>query len=184
VFVIAGATLKRRKGLAWKSARGRRARQSGNGVFREVGNRSEAVLAKRFARYGLKINAEKTRMERFGRPPRGGAKAEDKPETFDFLGFTHYWGISRQGNPVVKKENAKGRFTRALRAIKEWGWKNRHMALKEQQSKLNELRWQVAKLWRKWLARRNRSKGPNWQQFVSMLQAFPLTPARVIHSRM
>ena len=41
---------------------------------------------------GLKINEEKTRLVRFGRPPRGGgAGGGGKPETFDFLGFTHYW---------------------------------------------------------------------------------------------
>ena len=50
-----------------------------------------AVIAKRFARFGLKINAEKTRLVRFGRPPRGGGGSGDKPGTFDFLGFTHYW---------------------------------------------------------------------------------------------
>ena len=170
----------------------------------EDARKVERVIAKRFARYGLKINAQKTRLVRFGRPPRGGAGAQGKPETFDFLGFTHYWGQSRQGHSVVKKETAKGRFTRALRAIKEWGWEHRHQPLKEQQRKLNEklrghdayygvtgnhrmlqrLRWEVAKRWRKWLARRNRGRGPNWQQFGSILQAFPLTPARVIHSRM
>ena len=37
----------------------------------------------------LKINTEKTRLVRFGRPPRNGG-AGDKPETFNFLGFTHY----------------------------------------------------------------------------------------------
>ena len=63
------------------------------------------VIAKRFSRYGLKIHAGKTRMERLGRPPRGGARTGEKPETFDFLGFTHYWGKSRQGKPVVKKVN-------------------------------------------------------------------------------
>jgi hypothetical protein len=47
---------------------------------------------KRFARFGLKINAEKTRLVRFWRPPRGGGGSGGKPETFDFLGFTHYWG--------------------------------------------------------------------------------------------
>jgi len=107
------------------------------------------------------------------------------------------------GHPVVKKQTACGRFTRALRAIKEWGWKHRHEPLKAQQCKLNEklrghdayygvtgnhrmlqrLRWEVAKLWRKWLARRNRGNEPNWQRFGAMLQAFPLTPARVIHSQ-
>jgi hypothetical protein len=132
------------------------------------------VIEKRFARYGLKINAEKTRLVRFKRPPRGGAGQGDKPGTFDFLGFTLYWGKARSGNNVVKKQTARKRFTRAVRAIKEWGWKNRHLSLKEQQCKLNEklrghdayygvtgnfrmlqcLRWEVAKTRRKWLQSR------------------------------
>lgn len=168
----------------------------------EDAQKVQRVIAKRFARFGLKINAQKTRLVRFERPSRGGARPEEKAETFDFLGFTLYWGKSRQGFQVVKRKTACGRFTRALRTIKEWGWQNRHLPLKEQQCKLNEklrghdayygvtgnhrmlqrLRWEVAKLWRKWLARRNRGNGPNWQQFTSMLRVFPLTPARVVHS--
>jgi len=166
----------------------------------------QRVLPKRFARYGLKINEEKTRLVRFGRPSRGdGAGGGGKPETFDFLGFTHYWGKSRRGNHVVQKQTAKSRFHRTLRSIREWGWTNRHLPLKEQQHKLNQklrghdayygvtgnyrmlakLRWQVAKLWRKWLGRRNRgSKPPGWQQFDDMLRVFPLIPAKIVHSAM
>ena len=48
--------------------------------------------------------------------------------------------------------------------------------------KLHELRWQVAKLWRKWLARRNRGNRTSWERFQSVLCAFPLTQARVVHS--
>ncbi len=62
----------------------------------------QRVIAKRFARFGLKINTEKTRLVRFGRPSRAGGTG-DKPETFDFLGFTHYWGASsgiRPGGPI------------------------------------------------------------------------------------
>jgi hypothetical protein len=65
-------------------------------------------------------NTEKTRLVRFGRPSRAGGTG-DKPETFDFLGFTHYWGMSQKGNQVVMKKTAKGRFRRTLQAIKEWG---------------------------------------------------------------
>jgi hypothetical protein len=47
---------------------------------------------------------------------------------------------------------------------------------------LSKLRWAVAKLWRKWLGRRNRGKPKNWQQFYELLRVFPLTPARIVHS--
>jgi len=164
----------------------------------------QKVIAKRFARFGLEINTEKTRLVRFGRPPRGGGGSGGKPETFDFLGFTHYWGKSRKGHNVVKKKTAAARFRRTLRAIREWGLKNRHLPMKVQQHKLNQklrghdayygvtdnyrmlskLRWQVAKLWRMWLGRRNRGEPPNWEQFQGMLRVFPLTPARIVHSRM
>jgi RNA-directed DNA polymerase len=163
------------------------------------------VMALRFARFGLKINEEKTRLVRFGRPPRdggGGAGGAGEPETFDFLGFTHYWGKSRRGNNVVMKKTAKARFRRVVRSIREWGWENRHLPLREQHRQLNKklqghdgyygvtgnfrmlskLRWAVAKLWRKWLGRRNRGKPKNWQQFHELLRVFPLTPARIVHS--
>ena len=72
----------------------------------------QRVIAKRFARFGLEINTEKTRLVRFGRPPRGGGGSGGKPETFDFLGFTHYWGKSRKGRQAVKKKTAAVRFRR------------------------------------------------------------------------
>jgi len=120
-----------------------------------------------------------------------------------FLGFTHYWGKSRNGHSVVKKKTAAGRFRRTLRSIWEWWLKNRHLPMKVQQHKLNQkllghdayygvtgnyrmlskLRWQVAKLWRMWLGRRNRGGPPNWEKFQGMLRVFPLTPARIVHSR-
>ena len=164
----------------------------------------QRVIVKRFARYGLKINTGKTRLVRFKRPPRGGGGSGDKPESFDFLGFTHYWGRSRKGHNVVMKKTAATRFRRTLRKIREWGLKHRHLPMKEQQHKLNEklrghdayfgitgnfrmlsqLRCEVAKLWRKWLVRRNRGKSPNWEKFQAMLRTFPLLPARIVHSSM
>jgi len=96
------------------------------------------VIGKRFARFGLKINEHKTRLVGFKRPSHRKGCGEPRPETFDFLGFTHYWAKSRNGYYVVKKRTARGRYTRALKAIKEWGWKNRHLPLKSQQLKLNE----------------------------------------------
>jgi group II intron reverse transcriptase/maturase len=162
------------------------------------------VIEKRFARYGLKINVEKTRLVRFKRPPFEGDDSEGGPGTFDFLGFTAYWGRSRHGFNVVLLKTAGSRFTRALRTIKEWGWANRHLPLKEQQRVLNEklrghdayygitgnhrmlhqLRWEVQKVWKRWLARRNRGRAQNWEQFQALLRTFPLTPARVVHSRL
>jgi RNA-directed DNA polymerase len=156
------------------------------------------VIGKRLGKYGLEINEGKTRMVRFGRPVQGG----ENPGTFDFLGFTHYWGKSRRGYNVVLKKTSSSRFRRALKNIKEWGYKNNHLPLAEQQRKLNEklrghdayygvtgnyrmlsqLREEVAKLWYKWLRRRNRGKSGNWEKFQARLRTFPLQPPRIVHS--
>jgi group II intron reverse transcriptase/maturase len=59
------------------------------------------VLPKRFGKYGLTLHPDKTRLVPFGRPCRPSARSSSgpptRPGTFDFLGFTHYWGRGREG---------------------------------------------------------------------------------------
>ena len=63
------------------------------------------VLPKRFEKYGLKIHPEKTKMIMYGKPSRTVKKSGR--ETFDFLGFTHYWSRSRKGFWVIKRKTRK-----------------------------------------------------------------------------
>jgi len=84
--------------------------------------RVEAVLGKRFGKYGLALHEEKTRLVEFRRPREGG----NQPGSFDFLGFTHYWGKSRKGNWVVQRKTAKDRLRRAVRRVYMWCKKHRH----------------------------------------------------------
>jgi group II intron reverse transcriptase/maturase len=170
-------------------------------------NKSDAesmleALRGRFAAYGLQIHPEKTRLVQFKRPSKYPNKREPKPETFDFLGFTHYWGKSLKGNNVVHRKTSAKRFRRSLKAIKEWGWKHRHMSLKEQQEQINRklsghygyygitgnlrslsrLRHEVHKHWRRWLGRRTRGGPMNWNRFNGLLRNYPLIPPKIIHS--
>ena len=162
------------------------------------------VLPKRFAKYGLTIHPEKTRMVRFARPH--DEPPEDhkrvKRETFSFLGFTHYWGKSRNGNWIIKRNTEKGRFARALKKVSEWCKKNRHLPINEQQAQLTRklkghyayfgitgnsrllanFRHQVIRVWRKWLSRRSRLGGISWEKFILLIQRYPLPPARIMHS--
>jgi hypothetical protein len=82
------------------------------------------VLPKRFGKYGLSIHPDKTRLVPFARPQerkgRGGPQGGNQLRTFDFLGFTHYWGISRRNYAVVKKRTAASRIRRFAKAIGEW----------------------------------------------------------------
>ena len=89
------------------------------GVAREDdARRIMDVLPKRMSKYGLTVHPEKTRLVRFQPPQADDSETEDRdppgPTTFDFLGFTHYWGRSRQGAWVVKRKTAKSRLKRAL----------------------------------------------------------------------
>ncbi|MEZ4253583.1 MAG: group II intron reverse transcriptase/maturase [Polyangiales bacterium] len=70
------------------------------------------VLPKRFGRFGLTLHPTKTRLVKFTRP-RPGRDGDDRPGSFDFLGFRHHWGTSRRGKGVIKRRTSPSRFSRA-----------------------------------------------------------------------
>jgi len=90
-----------------------------------------AVLPRRFGRYGLTIHPEKTKLVKFGKPPKKGQPGP-KNETFDFLGFTHYWAKSRRGYWVIKRKTARKRQRRSIKSLWQWCKENRHLPLEEQ----------------------------------------------------
>lgn len=160
------------------------------------------TLPKRFAKYGLAIHPDKTRLVPFGKPSDQRVPSdESKPGTFDFLGFTHYWGRSRRGYWVIKRKTAATRLRRSLRAISDWCRVARHIPLADQQAQLaRKLRGhyqyygitgnsaslgcfarEVNRLWFKWLRRRHRVR-PSWAWFQRLLARFPLPPPVVVHS--
>lgn len=161
------------------------------------------VLPKRFGRYGLTLHPEKTRLVRFRRPASAsGTRRGSRPGTFDLLGFTHYWGRSRRGDMVVKRQTAASRFRRALKGVSAWCQKFRHYSIVEQQRALNSklrghygyygvignhralqrFRFCVAVIWRKWLDHRSQRARMNWARFNALLRRYPLAPPRVAQS--
>ena len=156
------------------------------------------LLAKRFAKFGLRLHPEKTRLLYF-RPPRTGTPPA---QTLDLLGFTHYWAKSRRGRWVIKRKTAKDRFRRALRAAAQWCRRVRHLPLVEQHQRLvrklkghyayygisgnlQALRtfcFRVTRVWIKWLGRRSQRARLSWEQARKLLMRFPLPPARIVHS--
>ena len=83
------------------------------------------VLPKRLGRFGLTMQPEKSRLVRFVRPRFGWRAGQDgdrfpPPGPFDFLGFTHYWCIGRNGSWVLKRKTAKDRLRRSLTAVNRW----------------------------------------------------------------
>ena len=89
------------------------------GVAREDdAQRIMDVLPKRMSKYGLTVHPEKTRLVRFEPPQADDSETEERdppgPRTFDFLGFTHYWGRSQRGAWVVKRKTANSRLKRCV----------------------------------------------------------------------
>jgi group II intron reverse transcriptase/maturase len=163
------------------------------------------VIPQRFGKYGLTVHPTKTKLVRFRHPSSGKDRNEspdDRPGTFDLLGFTHYWARSRNGYWVVKLKTAKDRFTRAVRSIDHWCRDNRHLPIQEQHKKLNEkLRGhyayygvtgnsaalarflhEVGPRWRRWLNRRNNIRSMTWERFLVILRRYPLAPNRAVRS--
>lgn len=160
--------------------------------------RVEAVLAKRFGKYGLELHPVKTHLVDFRSPWRGG----NGEGTFDFLGFTHHWGVSRKGRPTVVRKTAKDRLRRALKRIALWCRRNMHRKVDEQHAALSRkltghyayygitgnyrslyrFKDVVVRLWRQSLNRRSDKKSMPWKRMKRMLRLRPLPQPRVVHS--
>lgn len=169
-------------------------------VFASEGDakRVMEVLPKRFAKYGLSLHPEKTKLVDFKRPDSRG----NGPGSFDLLGVTHFWGKSRKGRWVVQRKTAKDRFTRALKRVAEWCRMHRHLPVKAQHHALcrklaghnqyygitgnyralSRFYRKVLEVWRKWLARRSQRAKMTWERFNRMLQSRPLPRPYVVHS--
>lgn len=91
-----------------------------------------AVLPKRFAKYGLTLQPEKTKLIDLN-DKRGGGWGR----SFDFLGFTHFLSRSRKGSMVLKRKTSSKRLTRAISNVSDYIKKNRHMKLSDLVAALN-----------------------------------------------
>jgi RNA-directed DNA polymerase len=164
-----------------------------------------STLPKRFARFGLRLHPDKTKLVDFRRPRgRNDSKdgAEKEAEAFDFLGFTHYWGKSLKGRWVIKRKTAKSRLARAIKAVHTWCKENMHLPIPEQQSALNRklqghcgyygitgnsaslsrYRYCMVHSWWRSLNRRNRKRSMTWPLFTKLLERYPIKSAKAVHS--
>lgn len=172
--------------------------------YREDAEKVKNVLSKRFAKYGLTLHPEKTRLLEFGRYAEEGAKRQGKkkPGPFDFLGLTHICARSRRGKFTVHVRTMRKRLRRSLTAVGEWCQQHRHMPVDEQQKTLNaKLRGHyqyygrptnsqsllkfyrgVVRIWRKWLNRRTRGNRMTWERYKQLLRRYPLLSPQIRHS--
>ncbi len=160
--------------------------------------RVNAVLGKRFERYGLALHPDKTRLLAFARP-RAWQRGGKGPGTFDFLGFTFYWRRTRRGRWVMWCKTRHARLRRAKQSIAEWCRRHRHLPVKAQHAALTRrlvghfnyfgvngnfrsLACLVAvtqRVWFKWLRRRSQRRRLTWERFALLLERFPLPRPRI-----
>jgi RNA-directed DNA polymerase len=160
-------------------------------------------LQRRFERFGLRLHPNKTRLIEFGRyaAERRAARGLGKPETFDFLGFTHYCGTTRKGTFTIRRKSVAKRMRAKLQEIKTqlkrrmhdavievggWlrtvvrGWFNYH-AIPGNSNCLNQFRTQVQRLWLRTLrSRSQKGRCWTWERMRRLIHRW-LPTARILH---
>lgn len=160
-----------------------------------------AVLGQRLLRYGLELHPKKTRLIPFSKKEAEKVRLRGAtPATFNFLGFTHYFGLSRKGHLTYRVRTMAKRLCRGLQAVASWCREHRHLRLIDQQAALTRklighynyygratnyqtlqrFRHGVMRLWHKWLGRRSEAQTLRWCQFTRLLETYPLPQPRII----
>jgi len=169
-------------------------------------NKREALqfyqsLKLRLKKFNLEIAEDKTKVIPFGRFAENNAKrtGNGKPATFDFLGFTHYCGKSKQGKFRVKRKSSRKKVQGKLKESKEWLKSNRnknihlimerfrrslvgyynYYCITDNSQTVNDFKEKIEILLFKWLNRRSQRKSFTWDKFRLFLQMFPLPKPRI-----
>lgn len=161
-----------------------------------------ADLRERFAKFGLELHPEKTRLIEFGRHAarRRSARGLGKPETFEFLGFTHVCGETRDGRFWLRRITISKRMRAKLREVNDQLKVRRHQPIPEQGKWLasvvrghlayyavpgnidavSTFRTQATRQWLKALRRRSQKTSLTWARMDRLANRW-LPPARVLH---
>jgi RNA-directed DNA polymerase len=157
---------------------------------KEDADRFLADLVERVVRFGLELKAEKTRLIEFGRLAARNRRARGlgKPETFDFLGFTHICGTTRAGKFQVLRKTISKRRRNKLRELKQELKRRRHLPIPEQGKWLrsvvlghlrcyavpgnleaaSDFIHELRRLWQKTLSRRSQKARMTWPRFTRL----------------
>jgi len=172
--------------------------------YKEEAERILNLLEARLNKFGLDLSKEKTRLIEFGRYARANAKRKGKkPDTFDFLGFTHFCDQTRKGyfklgrktrrkkfNEKLKEMNVWLKAVRNMVEIKDW-WKvlaakirghYEYYGISGNYASLRAFYGRTCKLVFKWINRRSQKKDMNWKQFMDYLKRFPLPKPEIKHN--
>ena len=156
----------------------------------------------RFLKFNLKLHPEKTRLIEFGRFADSNRKERGlgKPETFDFLGFTHICSKKRNGKFKLLRQTIKKRQRGKLKEIKQelkrrmhvpvpdqWKWLAsvinghcRYYGVPGNRKAMDIFRTEIIKMWHKSLRRRSQNDRTTWER-VSRLVNLHIPKVRIVH---
>jgi len=167
--------------------------------YEEDALRIRQTLSKRLEKFKLQLNEEKTKLIRFDKRK---AKQGIRQETFDFLGFTIYWGRSR-GMWIIPKLKSRGKtVTAKLRKVKEWVKQERHTCsqnhlwrrfcrkirghiayygVSHNSTSVQKFIRRSSEIFFKWMNRRSQRPSHKWEDFNRFLKVHPLPQAKIVH---
>jgi len=171
--------------------------------YADDAERIEQALKNRFNKYGLEIHPTKSRRITFGRFERAKSRGQNrKPNTFDFLGFTHYCDTSGKGNFKLGRKTTRKKFSAKCREMNDWlrsirnlvktkdWWKIlaaklrghfQYYGVSENYASIARFYKLTIKMVRKWLNRRSQKRKMNWARFTEYLGHYPLPQPRIVH---
>jgi group II intron reverse transcriptase/maturase len=159
-------------------------------------------LRERFRKFNLELHPDKTQLLEFGRfaAKDRGNRGLGKPETFDFLGFTHMCSRTRKGTFTVRRktmrkkmrakiaqvrERLKRRMHQPIRKVGAWLRSvllghYQYYAVPRNSAALGTFRYRVTRMWRRTLTRRSQKGRINWKRMNRLVERWLPCP-RIIH---
>jgi len=162
------------------------------------------MLGDRMEHFGLTLEKEKSRLIEFGRfaESNRARHGEGKPETFNFLGFTHYCSTSKNGKFRVKRKTSRKKFNKKVKEMSKEirekviilglpikdivSWMNQvltgyfhYYGITDNSEMLSSFRFRMMQLLFKNLNRRSQKRSLNWDGFNDLLRDFPLVKGRI-----
>jgi group II intron reverse transcriptase/maturase len=170
--------------------------------YRDDAERFQREVHPRLGRFGLKLHPDKTRLIEFGRFARENrrSRGQGKPQTFDFLGFTHCCGSTRQGRFMVLRLTSAKRMRAKLQTLKVELSRRVHQPIAQQGQylravltghcryygvpcngrRLQAMRLQIGRLWHRALNRRSQRRGFTWRRMSALVSKWLPIP-KVCH---
>jgi group II intron reverse transcriptase/maturase len=167
--------------------------------YDEDAKRIRNTLGKRLEKFKLQLNEEKTKLVHFNKDE---ARRGIKQGTFDFLGFTFYWGNSKTGRIIPKLRTRAKTLVAKLKKINEWArmvrnskpikeiWETlkakmrghiQYYGISHNAKRVTQFIQETRRIIFKWLNRRSQKKSFTWEGFTKFMERDPLPSTKIVH---